>query len=68
MVPCLLYPIGLDQMLTLSYYGSVELLSHPNHFDPEDGGSMSLQNIGNTVHFHIAKISKSQININSEPL
>jgi hypothetical protein len=28
------------------------LFTNPTHFDHEDGGSMYLQNVGNTAHIH----------------
>jgi hypothetical protein len=40
-----------------------KLLSHPTHFDPEDGGTMYLQNNSNTVHINTVQRPKSKINI-----
>jgi hypothetical protein len=28
-------------------------LTHPTHFDPEDGGCMTVQNISNITHIHM---------------
>jgi hypothetical protein len=42
-------------------------LTHPTHVNPEDGSSIYLQNVDNTVRIHTMQRPKSRININKEP-
>jgi hypothetical protein len=42
-------------------------LTHPTHFNLEDGENMFFGNVGNTVYLHRIQIPKSKININNEP-
>jgi hypothetical protein len=37
--------------------------TYSTHFIPEDGGSIYLQNIGNTAHIHAVQRPKSRLNI-----
>jgi hypothetical protein len=47
---------------------ATSIVTHITRFDPEDGGSLYLENISNTAHLQNAHRLKGRISINSEQL
>jgi hypothetical protein len=44
------------------------ILTHPIHFDPQDGGRIYIRNVGNTAHMNAIQRLKTRFNVNREPL